>query len=76
MNGDDAPQALAVHLGGVAKLPASAQRTVFGGAPAATVNADGTPPAVVPRTESVPLSADFSYEAPAKSLSLLRIPGR
>jgi len=76
VNGDDAPQALAIHLGGVAKLPASAQRTVFGGAPAATVNADDTPPAVVPRTESVPLAADFSYEAPTHSLTILRIPGR
>ena len=76
VNGDDAPQSLAVRLAGIAKLPATAQRIVFGGAPAETVNTDGTPPAVAPRTETVPLSANFTYEIPANSLTILRIPGR
>ena len=69
-------QLLALRLAGAAKLPATAERTVFGGAAADTVNTDGVPPTVVPRTETVPLSADFTYEAPANSLTIFRIPGR
>jgi alpha-L-arabinofuranosidase len=61
---------------GAARLPATAERSDFGGAPADTVRADDAPRAVVPHTETVPLSADFSYEAPAGSLTILRIPGR
>jgi alpha-L-arabinofuranosidase len=76
VNGDDAAHPLPVRLAGAAKLPATAVRIVFGGAPADTVSADDAPPAVVPHTETVPLSADFSYEAPANSLAILRIPVR
>ena len=75
VNGDDAVQPLSIHLAGASKLPDTAERTVFGGAPADTANTDDATPAVVPRTETVPLSADFSYEAPANSLTILRIPG-
>jgi alpha-N-arabinofuranosidase len=73
VNGEPAAQSLAVKLAGAKKLPAAAQRTVFGGADADVVNVDGAPPAVVPVTETVPLSADFTYEAPANSLTILRI---
>jgi alpha-N-arabinofuranosidase len=76
VNGDDIPQPLAIRLAGASKLPAIAERTVFGGAPADTANTDGAPPAAVPQTTTVPLSANFSYEAPANSLTVLRIPGR
>jgi len=75
VNGGDDPQPLAIRLAGAVRLPATAQRTVFGGAPPDTANADDAPPAVVPRTETVPLSAAFSYEAPANSLTILRLPG-
>ena len=37
---------------------------------------DATPPVVAARTETVPLSADFTYEAPANSLTIFRIPGQ
>lgn len=73
VNGDDAPHAIVVKLTGAAKLPATAERIVFGGVPADAVNTDGAPPAVVPRTETVPLSANFTYESPANSLTVLRI---
>lgn len=48
----------------------------LGAASADTVSADDAPRAVVPHTETVPLSADFSSEAPASVLTILRIPGR
>ncbi|HYD82546.1 MAG TPA: hypothetical protein VEA63_00810, partial [Opitutus sp.] len=54
------------------KLPASAERIVFGGADANVANTDGAPPAVVPRTDRLPLSPNFNYEAPANSLTILR----
>jgi len=76
VNGDDAPQSLAVRLTGAAKLPATAERIVFGGASADTVNTDGVRPAVIPKTERSPVAAEFSYEAPANSLTIWRIPGR
>lgn len=76
VNGDPAPQSLAIRLAGAQRLPATAQRTVFGDADADITNTDGAPPAVVPRTETVPLSASFSYEAPANSLTILRFPAR
>jgi alpha-N-arabinofuranosidase len=74
VNGEPAAQPVAVKLAGAKKLPATAQRTVFGGADADVVNADGAPPAVVPVTETVPLSAAFTYDAPANSLTIFRVP--
>ncbi|ACB73620.1 alpha-L-arabinofuranosidase C-terminal domain-containing protein [Opitutus terrae] len=76
VNGDDTPQPLAVRLDGARKLPATAERTVFGGAPADTANTDDAPPAVVPHTDTLPLSPGFSYDAPANSLTILRIATR
>lgn len=74
VNGEAAAQPVAVKLAGAKKLPATAQRIVFGGADADVVNTDGAPPVVVPVTETVPVSADFTYEAPANSLTIFRIP--
>lgn len=73
VNGEAAAQPVTVKLAGAKKLPATAQRIVFGGADADVVNTDGAPPAVVPVTETVPVSADFTYEAPANSLTIFRI---
>lgn len=75
VNGDDAPTSLAIRLKGVSKLPATAERTVFGGGSADAANDDGASPAVIPRCDNVPFSAEFDYEAPANSLTVLRIPG-
>jgi alpha-L-arabinofuranosidase len=75
VNGDASAQSVTVRLAG-GKLPAHAERIVFGGADADTVNTDGVPPAVMPRTETVPLSAEFTYEAPPNSLTIWRISGR
>ncbi|AOS44227.1 Extracellular exo-alpha-L-arabinofuranosidase precursor [Lacunisphaera limnophila] len=76
VNGEPTAQTVAVNLAGAGPLPATAQRTVFGGADADVANTDGQPPAVVPVTTTVPLAAAFTYEAPANSLTLLRFPGR
>jgi alpha-L-arabinofuranosidase len=76
VNGDDAPRALSIRLTGAAKLPPRAERIVFGGAPADTVNTDAIPSTVVPQTETVPLATDFTCETPANSLTILRISGR
>jgi alpha-N-arabinofuranosidase len=73
VNGSDTAQPLAVKLAGAARLPATATRIVFGGAPADAANTDGQPPAVVPHTDVLPLSPDFTYEAPANSLTVLRL---
>ena len=76
VNGEPAAQPVALTLAGATQLPATAQRTVFGGADANVTNTDGAPPAVVPRTDTVPLAAEFSYEAPAHSLTILRFSSR
>ncbi len=73
VNGEAAAQPVAVKLAGAKKLPATAQRIVFGGADADVVNTDGAPPVVAPVTETVPMSAAFTYEAPANSLTIFRI---
>jgi alpha-N-arabinofuranosidase len=76
VNGEATAQSVAIKLAGAKKLPATAQRTVFGGADADVVNTDGPPPVVVPVTETVPVSAAFTHEAPAHSLTIFRISNR
>lgn len=74
VNGENSARSLAIKLNGAGHLPSSADRTVFGGADADTVNTDGAPPAVTPHIDAIPLSAGFTCEAPANSLTILRIP--
>lgn len=76
VNGEPAAQPVALRFAGATGLPATAQRIVFGGADADVANTDGAPPAVVPVTGTVPLSPEFTYEAPAHSLTILRFAGR
>jgi alpha-L-arabinofuranosidase len=76
VNGEGDARSVTIRLAGAKNLPATAERTVFGGADAETVNTDDAPPAVVPRTETIPLSAEFECEAPAKSLTILRFANR
>jgi alpha-L-arabinofuranosidase len=73
VNGDEVPRSLAVRLAGAVQLPATAERTVFGGAPADTANRDDAPPAVVPRTDALAVAPEFSCELPANSLTILRL---
>lgn len=73
VNGDATAQPVAIKFAGAKNLPATAQRTFFGGADADVVNPDGAPPVVAPVTEIVPVSAAFAYETPANSLTIFRI---
>ncbi|MGC4074893.1 MAG: alpha-L-arabinofuranosidase C-terminal domain-containing protein [Nibricoccus sp.] len=77
VNGAPAEQPVRVLIKGGGSLPsAGAERIIFGGASEDAVNADGEPPAVEPRSESVQVSRDFEYRAPASSLTILRIRSR
>jgi alpha-N-arabinofuranosidase len=72
VNGESMPQPLLLRFAG-AKAPATAERIVFGGADANVVNEDGAPPAVTPQIDTLPLAPETVYEAPANSLTILRI---
>jgi len=76
VNGEPAALPLAIRLAGAGRLPATAQHIVFGAADAEAVNVDGAPPVVAPRSGTLPVSENFHYEAPAHSLTILRISGR
>ncbi len=74
VNGANSPRALRVVLDGLpqdASLPAT--RIVLAGPDPDAANQDGLPPVAAPRTDSVLVSAAFDYEAPANSLTVLRI---
>jgi alpha-L-arabinofuranosidase len=68
-----APKPLHIELAGAKALPATATVTVLAGADANVANEDGKPAAVQPQTSSLNLSAAFDYDAPANSLTIIRI---
>jgi alpha-L-arabinofuranosidase len=74
VNGDETARALVMRFTGGGRWPVAAERTVFGGGAAGVANSDGDPPAVVPRTDSLTLSPELNYDAPANSLTILRFP--
>lgn len=76
VNGDDMARPLRIKFAGGGNLPATAVQTVFAAASADVVNEDGAPPAVTPQTGTIPISVDVAYEAPANSLTIIRIPGK
>jgi len=76
VNGDDTARPLQIRFAGGKNLPATAVQTVFAAASADVVNEDGAPPAVTPQASTIPLTADFAYEAPANSLTIIRILGK
>jgi alpha-L-arabinofuranosidase len=72
VNGSNAPKPLRVELTGARRLPATAMKTVL-----ASPNAnDDNERAVRPVTGSLAISPTFNYEAPANSLTVIRIKGR
>jgi alpha-N-arabinofuranosidase len=72
VNGDDTLRPLQIKFSGGRNLPATAVQTVFAAASADVVNEDGAPPAVSPQTGTISIAADFAYEAPANSLTIIR----
>lgn len=71
VNGADAPQPVTLRFANA--LPATAAQTVFAGPTASVANDDGAPPAIVPTTGTLSLSAQTDYTAPANSLTILRL---
>ena len=74
VNTDAAPKPLRARLSGVKNLAPSATKTVLTGDPLA-VNDFGTPHPLVPETSPITVGESFDYEAPANSLTVIRIQG-
>jgi len=73
VNGAGSPRPVRIELAGVKKLPATAEITVLAGPDGNAVNDYGSPRTVIPRVSRLPISAAFDYEAPANSLTVVRI---
>ena len=74
VNGAATAKALHIELNGANFLKANAIKTVLAGADADVVNEDGKPPAVNPLTSLITVSPTFDCEAPANSLTVIRVP--
>jgi alpha-L-arabinofuranosidase len=75
VNGDDHAVALRLQLDGAAKLAKNATLTVLSGA-ADHVNDFGAGNVIKSKNSSIRVSPSFAYEAPANSLSIIRIHNR
>lgn len=73
VNGEDQERALTLQLSGAKGLPADAELIVFTGTSLDLFNEDKQEPHCLPTSSRVPVSATFSYTAPARSLSILRL---
>jgi alpha-L-arabinofuranosidase len=73
VNGANAPRPVRVELTAAKKVPATAEFTVLAGPDANVVNDYGSRNTVLPQTNRRPISAAFDYEAPANSLTVIRI---
>jgi alpha-L-arabinofuranosidase len=67
------PKPLRIALDGAKKLSASATATVLAGDPGAKNDA-GKAPTVTPKTTTLAVGPTFTYDAPASSLTVVRIP--
>src|SRR5690606_22432990 len=73
VNGDDTAAALDVVLAGLdGNRTFAARRAVLTGPNADAVNADGQPPVVQPRADTMTITPTFTYDAPAHSLTVIR----
>ena len=73
VNGANSPRPVRVELSGAKKLPATAEAIVLAGTDANVVNDYGSPRTVLPRSSRLPIAPAFDYEAPANSLTVIRI---
>lgn len=73
VNGANEPQPVRIELAGATYLPATAETTVLAGPDPMAVNDYGSPHTVVPRVSRLPIATAFDYEAPANSLTVIRI---
>ncbi|MBW8781511.1 MAG: alpha-N-arabinofuranosidase [Verrucomicrobia bacterium] len=72
VNGDNAARPLRVDLAGAKRISATAVKTVLAASDANTIDAQ----AVHPETSSITITPAFDYEAPANSLTVIRIKTR
>lgn len=72
VNGDDSARSLHIDLAGAKNLPSTASKTVLAAADANTIDAQS----VRPQTAPMPVAPAFDYEAPANSLTVIRIKTR
>lgn len=75
VNGNSAPRPLLVELSGAHKISRQAFKTVLAGE-AAVVNDFDAPSRVAPVTSALLVDRQFEYEAPAHSLTVIRIKTR
>jgi alpha-L-arabinofuranosidase len=73
VNGSAVAKSLQIELKGAKSLSTNATKIVLTGSDADVVNEDGKTPAVVPQTSPITISPTFEYEAPANSLTVIRI---
>lgn len=73
VNGANAAKPLRIELTGAKGLPVTAEASLLGGPDPLAVNDYGSPRTVLPRTSRIPISPAFNYEAPANSLTVIRI---
>jgi alpha-L-arabinofuranosidase len=73
VNGGNAPKPLHIELKGVPSLPKNATKTVLTGANPDVVNPDGGVPAVKPEVSPIKAGKEFDCEAPANSLTVIRL---
>jgi alpha-L-arabinofuranosidase len=69
VNGDDTARSLHIELAGAKNLPATAMKTVLAGSDASMTDAQS----VRPQSSSMPIASAFDYEAPANSLTVIRV---
>ncbi len=69
VNGDNAARPLHIDLVGAKKLTATAVKTVLAASDVDTIDAE----AVQPKTSPITIAPTFDYEAPANSLTVIRI---
>lgn len=75
VNTGTAPQPLRVHLAGAKSLAAAATKIVLTGDPK-TMNGFDNPAPLTPVSTTLPVAEKFADEAPAHSLTVIRIPAR
>jgi alpha-L-arabinofuranosidase len=73
VNGAGSSRPVRVELAGAKALPATAEATVLAGPDANVVNDYNSPRTVLPRASRLPITPTFNYEAPANSLTVIRI---
>ena len=74
VNGAATTKSLQIELKGAKNVSPNATKIVLTGSDADVVNEDGKTPAVAPQTSTFTISPTFEYEAPANSLTVIRIP--